>query len=148
MNMKKELPFKVDRALPKSLTQQVVDGFVRAIEFGVYKPGGLLPPFREVAERAGVSEIVARAAFRKLGQLGYVNPRLGIGTIVLGRMGYGEKRFEKIDKILGEVCDEYSSDIVAGTKDPGRADADFKDFAGMRSDFHIIADIKHAFHND
>ena len=85
MNMKKELPFKVDRALPKSLTQQVVDGFVRAIEFGVYKPGGLLPPFREVAERAGVSEIVARAAFRKLGQLGYVNPRLGIGTIVLER---------------------------------------------------------------
>lgn len=38
-------------------------------------------------------------------------------TIVLGRMGYGEKRFEKIDKLLGEVCDEYSSDIVAGTKD-------------------------------
>ena len=31
--------------------------------------------------------------------------------------GYGEKRFEKIDKLLGEVCDEYSSDIVAGTKE-------------------------------
>ncbi len=38
-------------------------------------------------------------------------------TIVLGCMGYGEKRFEKIDKLIGEVCDEYSSDIVAGTKD-------------------------------
>lgn len=38
-------------------------------------------------------------------------------TIVLGRMGYGEKRFEKIDKLLGEVCDEYSSDIVAGSKE-------------------------------
>lgn len=85
MSVKRELPFKVDRALPKSLTQQIVDGFVRAIEFGVYKPGDLLPPFREVVERTGVSEIVARAAIKKLGQLGYVNARLGIGTIVLER---------------------------------------------------------------
>ena len=83
--VKDKLPFKVDRTLPKSLTQQIVDGFVRAIEFGVYKPGDLLPPFREVVARTGVSEIVARAAFKKLGQLGYVNPRLGIGTIVLER---------------------------------------------------------------
>lgn len=38
-------------------------------------------------------------------------------TIVLGRMGYREKRFEKIDKLLSEVCDEYSTEILDGKKE-------------------------------
>lgn len=37
-------------------------------------------------------------------------------TIALGRLGIGEKRFERIDKVLTEVCDEYSTDIVTGAE--------------------------------
>ena len=80
-----KLPFRVSRELPESLTRQLVDGFVRAIELGVYKPGDMLPPLREIVEETGVSKIIARVAIRRLGEMGYVNPRLGVGTIVLDR---------------------------------------------------------------
>lgn len=38
-------------------------------------------------------------------------------TITLGRMGHGEKFFLKFDQKLTEVCDEYSKDIIADSKD-------------------------------
>lgn len=38
-------------------------------------------------------------------------------TLTLGRMGWGEKRFREFDKILAEVCAEYSKDIIADSKD-------------------------------
>ena len=81
--LNREFPFEVDRMLPTSLTQQVFDGFVRAIEVGVYKPGDLLPTFHEVVERIGVSEIVVRAAYRKLASSGMVVSRPRIGTVVM-----------------------------------------------------------------
>ena len=38
-------------------------------------------------------------------------------TIALGRMGFGEKRFEKLDEVLTQVSAEYSKLIVADAKD-------------------------------
>lgn len=38
-------------------------------------------------------------------------------TIALGRMGWGEKRFSDLDKMLTEVAKEYSEEIVADSKD-------------------------------
>lgn len=38
-------------------------------------------------------------------------------TIALGRMGWGEKRFEKFDKVLSEVSDEYSRLILDDAAD-------------------------------
>lgn len=38
-------------------------------------------------------------------------------SAALGRMGWGEKSFEKFDKILSEVCTEYSELILADAKD-------------------------------
>lgn len=83
MGKKDEFPFEVDRALPHTLTRQLVDGFTRAIEFGVYKPGDSLPPFREVVARTGVSEIVVRMAYRKLAVAGRIVSRPRIGSVVL-----------------------------------------------------------------
>ena len=58
-------------------------------------------------------------------------------TIVLGRMGYREKRFEKIDKLLSEVCDEYSTDILNGAEEDrdiwyqkGALDREIKSYVG------------------
>lgn len=41
---------------------------------------------------------------------------LDMVTIALGRMGWGEKRFEKFDKLLGEVTKEYSLEILDDQK--------------------------------
>lgn len=43
--------------------------------------------------------------------------QLDMVTIVLGRMGWGEKRFEKFDKLLAEVTKEYSEEILADLKE-------------------------------
>lgn len=79
----REFPFTVDRMLPKSLTRQVVDGFVQAIRFGVYKPGDSLPSFREVVTQMHVSEIVVRAAYRQLASEGLIVSRPRVGSLVL-----------------------------------------------------------------
>lgn len=42
---------------------------------------------------------------------------LDMVTIALGRMGWGEKRFEKFDKMLTEVSDEYSKLILEDASD-------------------------------
>ena len=42
--------------------------------------------------------------------------QLDMVTIALGRMGWGEKRFEKFDKLLFEVTKEYSEEILADQK--------------------------------
>lgn len=42
---------------------------------------------------------------------------LDMVTIALGRMGWGEKRFEKFDKILSEVAEQYSNLIISDAGD-------------------------------
>ena len=42
--------------------------------------------------------------------------QLDMVTIALGRMGWGEKRFEKFDKMLTEVTMEYSHEILDDQK--------------------------------
>lgn len=42
---------------------------------------------------------------------------MDIVTIALGRLGWGEKRFEKFDKMLTEVSEEYAKLILQDTGD-------------------------------
>ena len=42
---------------------------------------------------------------------------LDLVTIALGRMGWGEKRFEKFDKMLSEVSAEYAKLILQDSGD-------------------------------
>ena len=83
--MKGKLPFKVSRGVSLPLITQIVEGFRRAIECGVYPPGAALPTLNEVAKAAGVSMIVAVRAFRRLKDEGLVQSRPGIGTTVVDR---------------------------------------------------------------
>ena len=80
----KPLPFKVDRDNPRSLTAQLVDGFRQAIEFGYYKAGEPIPTLAELVKLTGVCPVVVRSAIRRLKAEGLLNPRAGIGTVVLG----------------------------------------------------------------
>ena len=55
-----------------SLTQQLVDRFVAAIESGDLPPGEKLPPTRQLATEVGVNHLTAARVYRKLAELGYV----------------------------------------------------------------------------
>lgn len=79
----KKLPFVIEKKNGTTLINQLVDGFRSAIELGVYKPGDKLPPFRDVVRESGVCMIVVREAFKRLAAEGLVNPRRGVGSIVL-----------------------------------------------------------------
>ena len=77
------LPFVIDRGNGTTLIKQLVAGFRQAIELGVYRPGDILPSFREVARESGACLIVVREAFKRLSAEGLVLPRRGVGSVVL-----------------------------------------------------------------
>lgn len=80
---KSKLPFEVVRSSRQTLVGQVVAGLCRCIQTGFYRPGDMIPATRELAVALGVSRIVTRAAVRELTEKGFVNPRPGVGCVVL-----------------------------------------------------------------
>lgn len=78
----KEALFDLDREGERSVTAQIADVFVAAIESGELEPGAQLPPTRELAELAGVNHLTAARAYRRLAELGLVAGRVGRGTFV------------------------------------------------------------------
>src|SRR5918997_5877556 len=65
-----------------SLTQQLVDRFVDAIETSALEPGEKLPTTRALAAEAGVNHLTAARVYRRLAELGYVTATVGRGTFV------------------------------------------------------------------
>jgi DNA-binding transcriptional MocR family regulator len=65
-----------------SLTQQLVDLLVDAIESGELGPGEKLPTTRALAADAGVNHLTAARVYRRLAELGYVTATVGRGTFV------------------------------------------------------------------
>ena len=60
-------------------------------------------------------------------------------TIALGRMGFREKKFDELDRVLLEVSKEYSEEIVADSKvdkdlwyAKDRMDREIKQYVGKR----------------
>ena len=66
----------------RSLTAELVQRFVAAIEAGSLGPGARLPATRELAEQAGVNPLTAARVYRRLAELGYVTAAVGRGTFV------------------------------------------------------------------
>src|SRR4051794_1038861 len=65
-----------------SLTQQLVDRFVDAIETQTLEPGEQLPTTRALAADAGVNHLTAARVYRRLAEQGYVTATGGRGTFV------------------------------------------------------------------
>ena len=65
-----------------SLTQQLVDLLVEAIESDELGPGEKLPTTRALAAEAGVNHLTAARVYRRLAELGYVTATVGRGTFV------------------------------------------------------------------
>jgi GntR family transcriptional regulator/MocR family aminotransferase len=72
----------LQRGARDSLTQQLTDRFVRAIEEGALAPGDKLPTTRELAAGAEVNHLTAARVYRRLAELGYVTASVGRGTFV------------------------------------------------------------------
>lgn len=109
--MKASLPFSVDRTSALSLIAQVSEGFRRAIESGVYRPGDILPNMEEISAAAGVSMMVTRAAIRRLAAAGLVEPRRRTGILVLdsGRLHWRGH----VLVVTSELSDNYLVATVA-----------------------------------
>ena len=82
---RKKIPFSLNRNDSRSLVEQLVDGLREAIVGGYYKPGDLLPSYRDLAPPLEVSQIVTKAALRQLATEGLVISRPRIGTVVRDR---------------------------------------------------------------
>ena len=81
----KAIPFVVARNDARTLIDQVTDGIREAIVGGYYVPGDTIPSSRGLSRSLGVSEIVARAALRRLAEEGFVAARPRCGTVVRDR---------------------------------------------------------------
>ena len=80
-----KVPFSLNRNLATSLTDQVVESFKAAVDAGVYADGAATPSLRALASQLGVSLIVARRAYARLSEDGYLSVRRGFGCRVVGR---------------------------------------------------------------
>src|SRR5688500_3333910 len=72
----------IDRSSAVSITQQLADRFVDAIESGELAPGDKLPPTRALAAEAGGNHLTAARVYRRLAEDGYVTATVGRGTFV------------------------------------------------------------------
>jgi DNA-binding LacI/PurR family transcriptional regulator len=75
----------VARSDARTLLAQVADGLREAIVGGYYVPGDIVPSSRELARILGVSEIVSRAALRRIADDGFVVARPRVGSVVRDR---------------------------------------------------------------
>lgn len=64
------------------LADQVYEIIFKSILSGEYPPGSKLPSENQLAERYQVSRPTIRTAFSRLGELGYVIKKRGVGTFV------------------------------------------------------------------
>lgn len=88
--LKKKIPFQIRRNEGRPLVRQIMDGFREAAVGGYYRPGDAIPPYAELAETLGVSQIVTKTAIRRLAAEGLLEARPRIGSVVRDR---GEKHW-------------------------------------------------------
>lgn len=79
-----KLPFSIDRTSSLTLVRQVVGGIQQAIVAGRFRKGDVLPSRKEMADALGVSQRITREALAELTGEGWLEPRQGLGSIVLG----------------------------------------------------------------
>jgi 2-aminoadipate transaminase len=73
---------RLDRGDGPSVTSQLVALFTAAIESGELPPGAKLPPTRRLAALAGINQLTAIRAYRRLQDVGAVVSEVGRGTFV------------------------------------------------------------------
>lgn len=107
--MRRKLPFEVDRNDRSSLVVQVANGLKRSIAEGFFKPGDVLPTWREISEELDVSLRIPREAMARLVAAGVLSSCPRRGTIVLSRTAGSGKR------VVIAVAEQQSVSYYAAT---------------------------------
>jgi DNA-binding GntR family transcriptional regulator len=79
------------------LADQVYDIILKSILSGEFQPGSKLPSENELAELYQVSRPTIRTAFSRLGELGYVIKKRGVGTFVSNTPSIANPLYLSID---------------------------------------------------
>lgn len=79
------------------LADQVYDIILKSILSGEYQPGSRLPSENELADLYQVSRPTIRTAFSRLGELGYVIKKRGVGTFVSNTPSIANPLYLSID---------------------------------------------------
>lgn len=96
----------------RTLLSQVVDGLRQGIVSGFYRPGDVVPSYRDLSSMLGVSQIVTKAALRQLAEEGFVVSRPRIGSVVRDRT---EKRWRgHVVFVCPEGDENYAQTVLAG----------------------------------
>ena len=105
--------FAAMRSDGRTLVEQTVDVLRQAVLTGFYRPGERLPPMRALCRAAGVSMIVMNEVVARLASEGLVNPRRGVGCLVLDR---GEKIWKgRVLFVVPESNGSYFTNVLVGT---------------------------------
>src|SRR5215470_10351773 len=76
----------VDRNAPKALHKQIYDAYRTAIVKGSLRPRQRIPSTRVLASEIGVSRFPVLNAYAQLLAEGYIESRIGSGTVVTGSL--------------------------------------------------------------
>ena len=91
---------------------QVSDGLRQGIVGGFYQPDDVIPSYRELADILGVSQIVTKAALRKIADEGLVVSRPRIGSVVCDR---NVKQWKgRVVFVCPEGDENYPQTVLAG----------------------------------
>lgn len=107
--MNRKVPFEIDRSDRRGLVVQLVDCLKQSIKDGFFKPGDVLPSWREIADELGVSLRIPREATARLVAAGVLSSCPRRGTIVLSRAAGGGKR------VVIAVAEQQSVSYYAAT---------------------------------
>lgn len=105
-----KLPFVFGRDSRVGLAKQLADGFSRAIRDGVYSPGDILPSIKDLSSSLQVSEMTVRGMLRRLVADGLVNPRRGVGSVVVG--GAGTLKRGRVLIISATMVNNYCHSVM------------------------------------
>jgi DNA-binding LacI/PurR family transcriptional regulator len=105
--------FAETRTDGRTLVEQTADVLRQAVLTGFYRPGERLPPMRALCRAADVSMIVMNEVVARLAAEGLVNPRRGVGCIVLDQ---GEKVWKgRVLFVVPESNGSYFTNVMVGT---------------------------------
>ncbi|MCB1874291.1 MAG: FadR family transcriptional regulator [Chromatiaceae bacterium] len=95
---------KTTRINGRDLGNQVAEQIARELFSGAYKPGDMLPPETDLAERLAVSRASVRSGLQTLTALGIIRRQAGKGTVV-----EETREWNMLDPLVSRWMIEYAS---------------------------------------
>ncbi len=124
----------------KLLYQRVADFILQKINEGIYQPGELIPPERELCKSLEVSRYTVRKAIQQLVQAGFLYRVQGNGTFVFDKKEIYHKKSDFVGVSLPSCDTEMEMKLLNGIQ-RGLQDVQYKmTFIDSRDDYKTEAE--------